>query len=571
MKKNGAPRSLRARLLAGVLLCWVLPLLCVVLLAGVLLGGSYERAARQEMDNRARSALEQLEIRMNDLFEDSKAVSYDGVVRNSYRLYQTDGDSAALYRTVTEYLNQNFTRSELVSAAFLSFWEAGDVRPYAAGRADFGYAAQREYRDRIEPDLLERVRELDTRILLLEYGGELYAARNLLNSRFEPYATIVLLCDRESLFRSLDAVRQIGEAELLIDGSLLLADDGTLRTVSAVPEGDGAVFEGETAGHVFRLLTSNEPLNVWRDVPQIRTSALLVALLVLPLLTVMLRLFRRQVTRPVEVLVEASGRLQSGERGYTIGEEAGSREFETLYEHFNTMSVELKNQFERSYLEQQALQQARIKALQSQINPHFLNNTLETINWEARIAGNERVSAMIEALSVMMDGALARDGRSRVPLREEMSYVDAYLYIISQRLGERLKIRKEIDGSLLDAPVPRLVLQPLAENAVEHDITPRRGGELCLRAFREGENVVLEVEHEGTMSAEDRESVREMLNSPVTDTEISGRVGLRNVSQRLRLLYGQRGELELTESGPGRILARMRFPASDAALRADSQ
>ena len=104
-----------------------------------------------------------------------------------------------------------------------------------------GVGGTEEGRGAFEPDLLERVRELDTRILLLEYGGELYAARNLLNSRFEPYATIVLLCDRESLFRSLDAVQQVGEAELLIDGSLLLADDGTLRTVSAVPEGDGAV------------------------------------------------------------------------------------------------------------------------------------------------------------------------------------------------------------------------------------------------------------------------------------------------------------------------------------------
>ena len=141
----------------------------------------------------------------------------------------------------------------------------------------------------------------------------------------------------------------------------------------------------------------------------------------------------------------ASKHLQNGERGYTIGEKAESSEFETLFDHFNTMSAELKNQFERSYQEQQALQQARMKALQSQINPHFLNNTLEIINWEARLAENDRVSAMIEALSVMMDGALARDGRSRIPLREELRYVDAYLYIIRERLGERLKVVREID------------------------------------------------------------------------------------------------------------------------------
>ncbi len=140
------------------------------------------------------------------------------------------------------------------------------------------------------------------------------------------------------------------------------------------------------------------------------------------------------------------------------------------------MSSELKNQFERSYLEQQALQQARVKALQSQINPHFLNNTLEVINWEARLSGDERVSAMIEALSVMLNAALDRDGRSMIPLREELSYVDAYLYIIRERLGDRLVIEREIDETMLDEMVPRLIFQPLVENAVEHDLTARHGG-----------------------------------------------------------------------------------------------
>ena len=227
------------------------------------------------------------------------------------------------------------------------------------------------------------------------------------------------------------------------------------------------------------------------------------------------------------------------------------------------MSAEMKNQFERSYLEQQALQQARVKALQLQINPHFLNNTLEVINWEARLANDERVSAMIEALSTMMDGALGRDGRSQIHLREELSYVDAYLYIIRERLGERLEVRKEIDPGVLDTMVPRLILQPLAENAVEHDITPRRGGLLTLRARREGARLVLEVEHDGSMSAEDRASIEAMLASPVEDTEISGQVGLRNVRQRLTLLYGVEGELSLSQSGMDRILARVSFPVQE--------
>ena len=564
MNKTRRPRSLRSRLLTAVLLCWVLPVLSVMALAGYLLGESYERSARQELESRGQNAMEQLEMRMDAVFEASKTVSYDGVVRNSYRLYQSDGDSAALYRTVTEYLNQNFTRDERISAAFLSFWELGEVRPYAASRGDLGARVQREYRERIEADVLERMREIDTGILLLEYDGELYVARNLLDSHFRPYATVVLLCDRGQLFQSLDPVRQISEAALLLDHRILVSEDNTLESIEQAPEtGDALCLEGETAGHSFELTAAIAPFDVWHDVPEIRTAAGFVALLALPLLLVVLYLFRRQVTRPVDILVEANNRLESGERGYAIREKADSLEFERLYAHFNTMSAEMKNQFERSYLEQQALQQARVKALQLQINPHFLNNTLEIINWEARLANDERVSAMIEALSTMMDGALGRDGRSQIHLREELSYVDAYLYIIRERLGARLEVRKEIDPGTLDTMVPRLILQPLAENAVEHDITPRRGGLLTLRARREGTRLVLEVEHDGSMSAEDRASIEAMLASPVEDTEISGQVGLRNVRQRLTLLYGAEGELSLSQSGMDRILARVSFPVQE--------
>ena len=564
MNKTRRPRSLRSRLLTAVLLCWVLPVLSVMALAGYLLGESYERSARQELESRGQNAMEQLEMRMDAVFEASKTVSYDGVVRNSYRLYQSDGDSAALYRTVTEYLNQNFTRDERISAAFLSFWELEEMRPYAASRGDLGARVQREYRERIEADVLERMREIDTGILLLEYDGELYVARNLLDSHFRPYATVVLLCDRGQLFQSLDPVRQISEAALLLDHRILVSEDNTLESIEQAPEtGDALRLEGETAGHSFELTAAIAPFDVWHDVPEIRTAAGFVALLALPLLLVVLYLFRRQVTRPVEILVEANNRLESGERGYAIREKADSLEFERLYAHFNTMSAEMKNQFERSYLEQQALQQARVKALQLQINPHFLSNTLEIINWEARLANDERVSAMIEALSTMMDGALGRDGRSQIHLREELSYVDAYLYIIRERLGARLEVRKEIDPGVLDTMVPRLILQPLAENAVEHDITPRRGGLLTLRARREGTRLVLEVEHDGSMSAEDRASIEAMLASPVEDTEISGQVGLRNVRQRLTLLYGAEGELSLSQSGMDRILARVSFPVQE--------
>ena len=557
--KEKKPISLRTHLLSLVLLCWVLPILSVTLLAGYLLGRSYEQASRQELDSRAQNAVEQLAIRMDAVFDASKSVSYDGVVRNSYRLYQLDGDSAALYRTITDYLNTNFTRDERVLAVFLSFWN-DDIGPYAASRGDLGYSAQRVYREEVEADLLNKVKDLDTGILLLEYGGELYVARNLVDSHFRPYASVVLLCDDSVLFQSVDAVQQISSARLILDGKLLYGEDGLLQPAESYEVSSDHVYEKEVSGHTVCIEASLAPFHFWRDIPQIQTTALFVLLLVFPLLAVMLYLFRRQVTKPVEILVDASNHLQAGERGYKIETTADSREFYRLFEHFNEMSAELKNQFDRSVQEQQALQQAQVKALQLQINPHFLNNTLEIINWEARLANDTRASSMLEALSVMMNGTLGRDGRSRIPLCEELTYVDAYLYIIRERLGERLTITREIDENMLDTQVPRLILQPIVENAVEHDLTPRRGGQLSIRAGQENGFVILEVEHDGQMTAEDLATIDAVLSSPVEDTGISGQIGLRNVRQRLTLLYGEQGTIRLTQPEEGRILARVSFP-----------
>ena len=555
------PGSLRTKLLRIILLCWVLPIAIILTVAGILLRSNYERNLRGQLETDAGYVLRQEELLLNAVFESSKAVSYDGAVRSAYRDYLQRGDRTALYRGVSEYLSQTFSRDERFQAVFVSFWEDLKIYPYIMSSGIRGYSIPRNYHRSVEPLLLEEMAEADTAIRILVFDNELYVARNLLDSSFHPYATVVMLCDKSGLLDSFDSIRGAGGVMLLLD-DLMLDETGTLQQAAPAEteNGDVLCYDGELEGHRLQLRVKTVPFDILADIPELRIAVTAVVLLVLPLLLVMILLFRRQVTRPVETLLDATDRLQSGERGYQIADEAKNKEFERIYRHFNAMSTELQNQFERSYQEQQALQQARVKALQSQINPHFLNNTLEVINWEARLAGDDRVSTMMEALSVMLNAALGRDGRSRIPLKEELGYVDAYLYIISQRLGERLVINREIDETLLELPVPRLILQPLVENAVEHDLAQRHGGTLAVRVYRAGDEMVLESEHDGSLSAEDLESIRELLASSVVDTEISGQVGLRNVRQRLELLYGQAGRLNIEQSAPERILAQVRFP-----------
>lgn len=554
--------SLKNKFSAAILICWLVPILLIVTLAGFLLNTNFARSNMQALSSSVDSSMEQIEIRMQRAFDSSKAISYDGVVRSAWRSYEDSGSSEELYSTVSDYLSQSFSRDSAFKAVFVSFEDNEYVKPYATSQGTSGYTMIRQYQADTEKQLLEFMSQVDTGIYLLEYGGELYIARNLLDSRFQPYATVVMLCDTQQLFQSVVPVAAVGSYQLIVDGTLDIKPDGSVeRLEEGTPSPRCDVKKQiRVDNHDITLYANAATFNLWRDMPDLKLAVVLAFLLAVPMLLVMIFLFYRNVTHPMDMLMEASTRIKEGERGYVIKEPPPSTEFREVYSHFNSMSTELKSQFERSYQEQQALQQARIKALQSQINPHFLNNTLEIINWEARIADNQRVSAMIEALSTMLDAALDRDGRGQIHLREELSYVDAYLYIIKERLGERLHVERQIDQTVLEEMIPRLILQPIVENAVEHDISNRRGGRLVLRAYRAAGRIVLEVEHDGTMSQADRESIQALLND---SSGQGGQVGLRNVKERLRLIYGDQGQLTIEEVRADTILARVSFPATN--------
>jgi two-component system sensor histidine kinase YesM len=173
---------------------------------------------------------------------------------------------------------------------------------------------------------------------------------------------------------------------------------------------------------------------------------------------------------------------------------------------------------------------------------------------------------MIEALSTMLSAATARGTKSTVYLSEELSYVDAYLYIISVRLGKRLSVSREIDESLLVASVPQLVMKPVVENAIEHAIAPRQRGELTIRAYQEDDDLVLEIENDGEMHEADLTATKTLLTwdggIEYTPTK-SKSLGIRNVNQRIKILYGAAYGLTIENTLQKTTLARIRLPLID--------
>ena len=566
MKKKRDKRfSLKSGLLAMILACWLVPIVIVLTVAGVLFERTFSRNIRQEIEFSAEKAMDQVQTQLENAIAASKSVSYDGIIRQAYREYQSAGDRSELYLKTNDYL-RIFSRSDQYKGVMVHFWEDSvAVSAYHLTSGTTGIDLIHKFQKSL-PGIMEQMQKMDTGIRCMADDGELYLVRNLLDMNFRPYASVIMLLNADSFFRPISAVARVENVRIWLDGiPYRLEGDAFLlaNREEPIPSRQDVYMTRTVDGHVLAMTAQNQEFNPWTENPWILFSVAVVISLVLPLMIFVVRQYYRNITAPMDILAEANARVESGRRGYQIETPAPNREFESMYRNFNAMSLELENQFRRAYQEQRATQNAEIKALQSQINPHFLNNTLEIINWEARMAGDDRVSAMIEALSTMMGAVLDRDGRNQIPLREELTYVDAYLYLINERLGGTLRVERQIEPDTENIPVPRLILQPIVENAVEHDITPNRGGTLTLRACHTDTETILEVRHEGTMTEADRENIRLICSDAVLR---KSRVGLRNVYKRMKLLYGSRGELTVAETEPGMICARLVIPREPEAI-----
>ena len=197
------------------------------------------------------------------------------------------------------------------------------------------------------------------------------------------------------------------------------------------------------------------------------------------------------------------------------------------------------------FLEEQKrlLLEARLDALQRQINPHFLFNTLNSIASLVRFRPEQARELIVKLANILR--ALLKDHDSYVKLRDELSFTDDYLDIEVVRFGaEKLHVVKEIDPVTLDLPVPSMLLQPLIENSIKHGLEPRiSGGTITLRSRLQLGRMVIEVEDDGVGIAPGRSHTSGVLRG-------TG-IGMKNVRERLEVLFGKDAHFDVT-SRPGR-------------------
>lgn len=253
--------------------------------------------------------------------------------------------------------------------------------------------------------------------------------------------------------------------------------------------------------------------------------------------------FSHSISNPIIELMTMMRKIEDGqmEIRYT-----GKRKDEIgrLGKTFNHMITKINSLITLTEVQEKQKREAELRSLQAHIKPHFLYNTLDTINWMARKHGAKDVAEVVASLSSFFRIGLSK-GNDMIPFKDEIKHIQSYLMIQKARYQEKLSYEITYDSNLTEVTILKLVLQPIVENAIYHGIKERRGpGKINISAIQENACLLLKVTDDGKgMKEEDLHALREKLNTLVIlrkerKEQINFGYGMMNVQARIKLTYG---------------------------------
>ncbi|TVX96711.1 cache domain-containing sensor histidine kinase [Cohnella terricola] len=254
--------------------------------------------------------------------------------------------------------------------------------------------------------------------------------------------------------------------------------------------------------------------------------------------------FSGKLTASIRKVVKAMRIASQG--GLTVQvEDRTQDEISAIAFNFNKMMSTVNELMSEVKETGEKRKEAEIRALEAQINPHFLYNSLDSINWLAIEKDEHQISEMLKGLAQILRYSI-KDSNKPVSVREELEWMDRYMFLQQYRFRSSFAYTVEKDERALDVSMPKLVLQPFIENAIIHGFSGvKQGGHLHI-----GINQLTEADFEITIRDNGHGMDREKLRSIMSETDYGGGIGIRNVLDRLRMYYGDRASCEI-ESQPG--------------------
>ncbi|GIO35387.1 sensor histidine kinase YesM [Paenibacillus antibioticophila] len=340
-------------------------------------------------------------------------------------------------------------------------------------------------------------------------------------------------------------------------GYLDASGSDTGPVIRRTPEGSQYLIVSNTGETEKWKLAKPIPYsNIYEPARQARNVSFLIGAAFLILSIVLIAWIANAITRPLYRLSRQMRKFSEGTFD-AVALVRGQDEIADLNRHFNKMVFRTNELINERYKMKLVEKNAILKALEAEINPHFLYNALQAISTKALRSKDFEVADMIGALALTLRYCIG--GKDIVLAREELQHIDRYLALQKARFGDRLEVELEWDESLKSLQIPKLSLQTLIENSIKHAVE-KVSGTVKLRisaAFAEG-HFVITVEDNGPGIPQKRiDQLEALFQKDWEETQESENIGLKNLNTRLKLLYGEHAELRISNTDHGVSITMM--------------
>ncbi len=376
----------------------------------------------------------------------------------------------------------------------------------------------------ISPDIrVDNSGRIETAVLVAVSDLEKMVKLNMKDSAI---GNTILLDEENQVLYDPAGKSELIKSQEIINGEYKFKEDKTGKSYVAVAR--------EVTGTQWRIVNVVGSGKITGAFLRTAGIILLIIAAVMLLFYMFSHYFLKNIIHPVNDIIQGLKVVQTGNLDVHIAPK-GQSEIRVMIHSFNQMVRQLKVLIKENEQQQLKKQEAEMKALQSQINPHFLVNSLSSIRFMAQVSRFEGIRKMAEALIKILSCSF-RSNQSTYTIKEELEMLDSFIFLMSIRYSDGFQFEKEVDNRCLEYRIPRLILQPLVENSIVHAFTEQEDiGVIRVSVYEEQEWVYLTVEDNGKGISK---AQKDWIFSQ-EEKEDNYSIGIRNVYTRLQLNYGE--------------------------------
>ena len=583
------------------LVLFVIP--CIVL--SLLLFYLVQKEAYQELDNSRMVILNQIDENFEDMF--SEVVSYSNYFfcnREINKLiskkdYSTAYEALQTEKTIKDYFSNSRTiYSNLEYELELLGNNGYNYSSLDTGEQIIDYPVlekleQEEWYSNFEKSssYIQYIPVFDSAELSRNDGtNAIHGFRIIKNLNSGRYVGLMDVIIRQETIQSMmtRGIENNRQQVLLTDedGNVISSTNASIKLnenlgkkISAeLKKGEKGVFQGNLNGKKHQIyfttnLTTGWKILMYDESRQSawkgnRTLLIVVGIYVIYLLLAMIMSFynARYMSKPLKKLRQDINTITEGDLSVRTEIEAMD-EFGELNQQFNRMIGKIENligQLEQKEEEKRVLE---MKALQAQINPHFMYNTLASIRFLIEMDMGEKASQSLLALIGLLKRTYS-DYRKQIPIKEEVEAVENYLILMKNRYQETFSWNISIEKDIEQCLIPRISIQPLVENSIIHGFSGlEKQGSIQIHGFKEGHKIIIRISDNGVGG--NIEKIKSILAQPGTEHEKEkfSSIGIKNVQERLKLFYGEEYGLFVSDSPSGGVTIEIRIPEEQAYVK----